>query len=80
MKFDREYTVVLDRLRAARLWMDSYEVLPGQTWEVAIRADNPGVWMAHCHNLQHAAEAMMLHLTYDGLATGFRHHGDNHPE
>jgi FtsP/CotA-like multicopper oxidase with cupredoxin domain len=62
------------------LWMDSYEVLPGQTWEVALSADNPGVWMAHCHHLQHAAEGMMLHLTYDGLATDFHHRGDNHPE
>jgi FtsP/CotA-like multicopper oxidase with cupredoxin domain len=62
------------------LWMDSYEVAPGETWEVALRADNPGVWMAHCHNLQHAAEGMMVHLHDDGLAADFHHHGDNHPE
>ena len=62
------------------LWMDSFEVLPGQTWEVALHADNPGVWMAHCHNLTHAAQGMMLHLRYAELAVNFRHHGDNHPE
>ncbi len=62
------------------LWMDSFEVLPGQTWEVALHADNPGVWMAHCHNLTHAAQGMMLHLRYAELAVNFRHHGNNHPE
>ncbi|GIH08858.1 hypothetical protein Rhe02_69250 [Rhizocola hellebori] len=62
------------------LWMDSYEVLPGETWEVALRADNPGVWMAHCHNLKHAAQGMMLHIRYEGLVPNYHHHGDNHPE
>jgi len=49
---------------------------------VAFRADNPGIWMDHCHNLNHAAAGMTLHLSYEGVTTPF-HVGEavgNHPE
>jgi FtsP/CotA-like multicopper oxidase with cupredoxin domain len=46
------------------LWMDSFDVRPGDVWEVTFRADNPGVWANHCHNLAHADAGMMLHLRY----------------
>ncbi|WP_422735380.1 multicopper oxidase family protein [Micromonospora sp. WMMD729] len=46
------------------LWLDSFDVRPGEVWEVAFRADNPGVWANHCHNLGHADAGMMLHLVY----------------
>jgi FtsP/CotA-like multicopper oxidase with cupredoxin domain len=49
------------------LWLDTYDVRPGEVWEVAFRATNPGVWMNHCHNLSHADEGMMLHLAYEGV-------------
>ncbi|RCG32427.1 multicopper oxidase family protein [Sphaerisporangium album] len=53
------------------LWMDTFDVQPGQVWEVAFRADNPGIWMNHCHNLSHADMGMALHLDYDGVTTPF---------
>ncbi|MFC7549709.1 multicopper oxidase family protein [Plantactinospora sp. GCM10030261] len=46
------------------LWLDSFDVRPGEIWEVAFRADNPGVWANHCHNLAHADAGMALHLMY----------------
>ncbi|MET8260444.1 multicopper oxidase family protein [Micromonospora sp. NPDC005553] len=46
------------------LWLDSFDVRPGEVWEVAFRADNPGMWANHCHNLAHADAGMTLHLTY----------------
>jgi FtsP/CotA-like multicopper oxidase with cupredoxin domain len=46
------------------LWLDSFDVRPGEVWEVAFPADNPGVWANHCHNLAHAEAGMMLHLMY----------------
>jgi FtsP/CotA-like multicopper oxidase with cupredoxin domain len=46
------------------LWLDSFDVRPGEVWEVAFLADNPGVWANHCHNLAHAEAGMMLHLMY----------------
>lgn len=46
------------------LWLDSFDVLPGDVWEVGFLADNPGMWANHCHNLPHADAGMMLHLMY----------------
>jgi FtsP/CotA-like multicopper oxidase with cupredoxin domain len=46
------------------LWLDTFDVRPGEVWRVAFRAGNPGMWMNHCHNLSHADEGMALHLTY----------------
>jgi FtsP/CotA-like multicopper oxidase with cupredoxin domain len=57
------------------LWMDTFEVRPGQVWEVAFEATNPGIWMNHCHNLPHADQGMMLQLRYDGVTTPF--HGSH---
>ena len=31
-------------------------------------ADNPGIWMDHCHNLPHAAEGLVAHLMYEGVS------------
>ncbi len=53
------------------LWVDTFDVRPGEKWEVAFRATNPGIWMNHCHNLPHAHQGMMLRLHYDGVTTPF---------
>jgi FtsP/CotA-like multicopper oxidase with cupredoxin domain len=53
------------------LWLDTFDVRPGEVWQVAFRAANPGVWMNHCHNLTHADEGMALHLRYAGVTTSF---------
>lgn len=64
-------------------WLvDSLNVEPGETYEVAMVADNPGIWMDHCHNLPHAREGLMTHLAYEGYHSPFVVGGDhgNHPE
>jgi FtsP/CotA-like multicopper oxidase with cupredoxin domain len=53
------------------LWVDTFDVRPGEVWEVAFEATNPGVWMNHCHNLPHADQGMVLHLRYDSVSTPF---------
>ncbi|GAA4994980.1 multicopper oxidase family protein [Actinopolymorpha pittospori] len=53
------------------LWVDTFDVRPGEVWEVAFEAANPGIWMNHCHNLPHAHQGMMLLLRYDGVTTPF---------
>lgn len=53
------------------LWVDTFDVRPGEVWRVVFRATNPGIWMNHCHNLPHAEQGMMLALTYDGVSTPF---------
>ncbi|MFJ4264178.1 multicopper oxidase family protein [Paenarthrobacter nicotinovorans] len=64
------------------LVLDTVEVLPGEVWEVLLHADNPGIWMDHCHNLDHAAEGMMMMLKYEGVSSPFVHggHAGNRPE
>ena len=52
-------------------WVDSLNVRNDETFEVAFVADNPGVWMDHCHNLQHAAEGLVAHLMYAGVSTPY---------
>ncbi len=63
-------------------WADTVEVLPGEVVQVAFRADNPGIWMDHCHNLQHAAQGMVLHLAYEGVTSPYQvgHATANRPE
>ena len=61
-------------------WVDSLDVLDGETYEIAFVADNPGVWMDHCHNLDHAAEGLLAHLAYAGVTTPYRVGGGNEPE
>lgn len=63
-------------------WVDTINVAPGESYEVAFRADNPGVWMDHCHNLNHAAAGMILHLGYEGVSSPFEvgHGTINQPE
>jgi FtsP/CotA-like multicopper oxidase with cupredoxin domain len=61
------------------LWMDSFDVRPGEIWEVAFRADNPGIWMNHCHNLPHAQQGMMMRLRYAGITTPYGAHTAHGP-
>jgi FtsP/CotA-like multicopper oxidase with cupredoxin domain len=63
-------------------WADTVEVVPGEVVQVAFRADNPGIWMDHCHNLEHAAQGMVLHLGYDGVTSPYQigHATANRPE
>jgi FtsP/CotA-like multicopper oxidase with cupredoxin domain len=60
------------RVSGSPWWTDTLNVAPGETYEVAFRADNPGVWMDHCHNLGHAAAGMTMHLAYYGVTDPFR--------
>lgn len=63
-------------------WVDSLDVIPGQIFEIAFRADNPGLWMDHCHNLDHAANGMVMHLAYENVTSPYEVGRDtpNRPE
>ena len=61
---------------------DTLNAAPGETYVVRFRADNPGIWMDHCHNLQHAAQGFVMHVGYTGISTPYRIGADsgNQPE
>ena len=63
-------------------WVDSLDVDNDQTMEIAFVADNPGIWMDHCHNLKHAAQGLVAHLMYSGVTEPYRLGDDsgNEPE
>jgi FtsP/CotA-like multicopper oxidase with cupredoxin domain len=69
--------------KAVRPWStDTLNMLPQERYEVAFRADNPGLWMLHCHNLGHAANGLTMHVMYGGITTPYRagHAAHNDPE
>ena len=86
MHLHGHHAVVLSRDGVAATgspwWIDSLEVRDGERYEIAFVADNPGIWMDHCHNLVHATEGLVAHLMYTGVESSFRVGGDhaNHPE
>lgn len=63
-------------------WVDSLDVARGESYEIAFVADNPGIWMDHCHDLAHAADGLVAHLAYTGVYSPFRIGGpaSNEPE
>lgn len=44
---------------------DTVNVLPMQDVAVDLQADNPGQWLAHCHNAYHGELGMMTSLSYE---------------
>ncbi len=51
--------------------IDSLLVGPREHWEIAFHADNPGLWMFHCHVLIHAAFGMVATVSYPGIDSQF---------
>lgn len=49
---------------AAGARKDTAIVLPHRSLTVEFDADNPGLWMVHCHNVYHAEAGMMTVLGY----------------
>jgi FtsP/CotA-like multicopper oxidase with cupredoxin domain len=75
MHLHGHHVLVLERngqpVSGSPWWSDTLDVAPGERYVVAFRADNPGIWMDHCHDLGHAADGFVLHLAYDGVRTPF---------
>ncbi len=86
MHLHGHHAVVLSRNAVAASgspwWVDSLNVADGDTYEIAFVADNPGIWLDHCHNLPHATEGLLAHLMYTGYTTPYTIGGgeSNEPE
>ncbi|MFG2561805.1 multicopper oxidase family protein [Streptomyces sp. NPDC048496] len=64
-------------LTGSPIWQDTVLVRPGEAWEVAFKADNPGIWMDHCHNFTHAQLGMVMHVAYENVTTPYTVGGKN---
>jgi len=51
--------------------LDSVLVGPNETWDVVFLADNPGLWMFHCHVLLHASFGLTMSVDYAGITTPY---------
>jgi FtsP/CotA-like multicopper oxidase with cupredoxin domain len=62
--------------------VDTVLLEPHQTIDVAFAADNPGIWMLHCHVLVHASMGMSMSINYAGITTPYEMgmHSGNIPE
>jgi FtsP/CotA-like multicopper oxidase with cupredoxin domain len=84
MHLHGHHAVVLSRNGVAASgspwWIDTLEVGDKERYEIAFVANNPGIWMDHCHNLPHASEGLMTHLAYEGVSTPYRVGGASHNE
>lgn len=52
--------------KGAQLTKDTVLIAPGERYDLELVANNPGVWMVHCHIENHAANGMMTLIEYDG--------------
>jgi FtsP/CotA-like multicopper oxidase with cupredoxin domain len=50
----------------AQLTKDTLLIGPAERYDLELQADNPGVWMVHCHMEPHMANGMMTLLAYEG--------------
>jgi FtsP/CotA-like multicopper oxidase with cupredoxin domain len=59
-------------LAGSPIHVDTLLVAPHTTRDVAFVADNPGLWMLHCHILMHAKLGMDMMINYAGITTPYR--------
>ncbi|GHO87371.1 multicopper oxidase family protein [Dictyobacter formicarum] len=64
-------------LTGSPIHLDTINIQPHDSYDIAFLANNPGIWMLHCHNLLHANWGMDMMVMYDistpysiGRATG----------
>lgn len=59
-------------LQGSPVYLDTLLTKEGETYELYMEANNPGLWMVHCHNLRHASMGMSMMLNYESVTTPYR--------
>jgi FtsP/CotA-like multicopper oxidase with cupredoxin domain len=54
------------------LMKDSLNIEPGEEYVVAFKADNPGNWLFHCHDLHHASAGMVTEVKYKDYKSDYK--------
>jgi FtsP/CotA-like multicopper oxidase with cupredoxin domain len=56
---------------ASPTFKDTINLKPGDVVVLAFKANNPGDWMFHCHDLHHASAGMVTDVKYAGFKPDF---------
>jgi FtsP/CotA-like multicopper oxidase with cupredoxin domain len=69
-------------LSGSPIYLSTLLVSKYESYDIAFAADNPGLWMLHCHNLGHAANGMDMMINYEGVTTPYTVgiKSGNHPD
>jgi FtsP/CotA-like multicopper oxidase with cupredoxin domain len=59
-------------IRGSPLHLDSLLMGPRESFDVAFLADNPGLWMFHCHVMLHSALGMSAMVVYQDVTTPYQ--------
>ncbi|MFT8322768.1 MAG: multicopper oxidase family protein [Bacillus sp. (in: firmicutes)] len=51
-------------LEGSPIIKDTVNLKPGDEYVIAFKADNPGNWLFHCHDLHHASAGMVTQVKY----------------
>ena len=58
-------------LEGSPIIKDTVNLKPGDEYVIAFKADNPGNWLFHCHDLHHASAGMVTQVKYEGFKPDF---------
>lgn len=62
-------------LEGSPIIKDTLNIKPGESYEVAFFADNPGNWLFHCHDLHHASTGMVGTVEYNNFKPFYKDTG-----
>jgi FtsP/CotA-like multicopper oxidase with cupredoxin domain len=61
------------------MWKDTMEIAPGKYIDVAVKFHYPGIWMLHCHIIDHEDNGMLTVIQAGDIdSTGDGHSGMSH--
>ncbi|MBM7647844.1 FtsP/CotA-like multicopper oxidase with cupredoxin domain [Bacillus ectoiniformans] len=58
-------------VEGSTIMKDTLNIKPGEEYVVSFKADNPGNWMFHCHDLHHASAGMVTEVKYKDFISDF---------
>lgn len=69
-------------IKGSPIVKDTLNLKSGDEYVVAFKADNPGNWLFHCHDLHHATAGMVDLIKYNGFEPNFTpdSNANNKPE
>lgn len=58
-------------LTGSPVHLDTIYISQGESYDIAFLADNPGLWMLHCHMVEHDAHGADMMIEYPNISTPY---------